>query len=147
MPTVVTAWGGVGKPNRKGAEAGARQPAALPYELIEGLVKLRRVGSLPKRVLRVVAQTDNRPGPGLWVMGIAPGVAPKQFAALVRQAPGEGMVEADEAILDKVSDLRFVQRVWHRGVSGENGAAQIMRVAVDQRRRQVFAGIEQGVGA
>ena len=101
MPAGVAGIIGMWKAHRKGAKVVARMPATVADKLVERCVEHRRIHRFAKRFLTVIAEPDDRPRPGLPVDGIASRVAPEDGAAFLGKLAREGLVQPDEAVLDK----------------------------------------------
>ena len=110
MPAGVAGIIGVREAHRKTAEVRARTPATAPDKLVEGCAEQRRIHRFAKRLLSVIAEPDDRPGPGFPVAGVASRVAPEDGAALLGKPAREGVVQPDKPVLDKLVQLCVAER-------------------------------------
>jgi len=86
-------------------------------------MKYGSVCSPAERFLAVIAEPDDRLGPGFPVIGIASRLAPEQGAPLVGEFPRKGSVQPDKPV---VNELRYL------------GVAERAHVVVCIRRHEVL---------
>ena len=79
-------------------------------QLVEGRMQAWHVSRRDEGRVRVHAEPDHRLAPARRIVGIAAEVAPEDGANLLGECGRESAVEADEAALDEMGDLRVVER-------------------------------------
>jgi hypothetical protein len=62
-----------------------------------------------KRLLRKVAEPNNRTGPRFWIIGIAANLVPEDRARLGRGLSREGIFELHKPIADKLLSFAIAQ--------------------------------------
>src|SRR6185369_12393961 len=93
------------EPHRKRAEIWARVPSAFAYEVIVSAMKDLGIRRLAERLLRIHAETYDRPGPGCPIFRILANVFPEDCASLISQFTRKGSIDSDKALRNELLDL------------------------------------------
>src|SRR5450755_711240 len=102
------------KPHRKGSEIWARLPASPADKLIEGRMERGTVHRALERFVTIIAESDDWPGPGRRIIGIAWQVTPQDGAAFIRKLSRESTFDPDKSVVNELLDLRVAKHT--RGV-------------------------------
>ena len=97
------------KADGKRAQIHARKPTSSAHESIECLVQLFRIDRLEERWICVQTKPYHGLCPRRRIIRVESSVAPEDRASLLSGHAGEGTVDADKSLFNKLFEIAFVK--------------------------------------